>query len=151
MLIREMKKEDVREVAQIEKSCFSQAWSEQAFFEELSNPYGKTLVAIVNDTVAGFINMRMIAGEIYINNIAVKEDMIRRGIGDRLLSETECLPEYTEFITLEVRKSNIAAISLYERRGFVKVGERKNFYERPQEDAVLMTKTKETPERNDDK
>ena len=80
-------------------------------------------------------------GEVYITNVAVFPEFRRNGVGKALV---ECLvkqmkTEHADFVTLEVRKSNINAISLYEKCGFKKVGERKNFYEKPIEDAILMT------------
>ena len=140
MVIREMTAEDVPEVHRIEEECFSQPWSEKAFYEELENPYGRTLVAVLESKAAGFINVRSIGGEIYINNIAVSGDFRRKGVGDGLLSALEKAFEAYEFITLEVRESNIPAIRLYEKHGFRQVGKRKNFYEKPTEDAILMTK-----------
>lgn len=141
-----MTAEDVPEVHRIEEECFSQPWSEKAFYEELENPYGRTLVAVLENKAAGFINVRSIGGEIYINNIAVSGSFRRKGVGDGLLSALEKASEAYEFITLEVRQSNIPAIRLYEKHGFRQVGKRKNFYEKPTEDAILMTKDRKDAE-----
>lgn len=138
MVIRNMTKNDVRGVWEIEKECFSLPWSEQAFYDELSNPYGVTLVAECDGKIAGFLNVRDVCGEIYINNIAVGGDFRRKGIGRGLLSELE--KREFDFITLEVRESNFPAIALYEDMGYEKIGLRKNFYEKPTENAILMTK-----------
>lgn len=141
MIIKNMEKSDVPFVAEIEKECFSMPWSEQAFYDELENPYGVTLVAVVEGTVAGFLNVRDVLGEIYINNIAVKRNYRRRGIAQKLLLELE--KRAYDFITLEVRESNESAIKLYEKMDYKRVGVRRNFYEKPTENAILMTKTKE--------
>lgn len=134
---------DVPEVHRIEEECFSQPWSEKAFYEELENPCGRTLVAALESEAAGFINVRSVGGEIFINNVAVREGFRRQGVGGRLLSALEkAFPDY-EFITLEVRESNLPAIRLYEKHGFRQVGKRRNFYEKPTEDALLMTKGKD--------
>lgn len=140
VLIRNMTALDVPQVANIEKLCFSQPWSEKAFYEELENPFGVTLVADIDGEIAGFLNVRDVCGEIFVNNIAVKENFRRKNIGTMLLRELE--NREFSFITLEVRKSNLGAISLYESLGYEKVGERKDFYEKPCENAILMTKTK---------
>lgn len=135
-----MTKETVCGVAAIENVCFSQPWSVQAFFDELENPDAVTLAAVCEGTVAGFVNARKILGEVYINNVAVGEPFRRMGIGEKLLAALEeaCVP--FEFITLEVRKSNLAARALYNKCGYKIVGERKNFYSFPTENAVLMSK-----------
>lgn len=140
MIIENMQKCDVLGVWKIENACFSQPWSEQAFYDELDNPYGVTLVAKREGEVAGFLNVRDVCGEIYINNIAVCEKFRGQGIAKALLSELE--KREFEFITLEVRESNFSAISLYEKMGYEKIGLRKNFYEKPTENAILMTKFK---------
>lgn len=135
-----MTKETVCGVAAIEKACFSQPWSEQAFFDELENPDAVTLTALCEGTIAGFVNARKILGEVYINNVAVHADFRRMGIAEKLLVALEkvCVP--FEFITLEVRASNLAARALYEKSGYKIVGERKKFYSFPAENAVLMSK-----------
>lgn len=138
MIVRNMTADDVAEVAKIERACFSQPWSERAFFEELDNPYGVTLVADIDGKIGGFLNVRDVMGEIFINNIAVSEEFRRQGAGRELLCQLE--KRKFDFITLEVRESNLGAIKLYESCGYEKVGMRKNFYEKPCENAVLMTK-----------
>ena len=143
-----MSKQHIKAVSQIEKECFSNAWSENAFYQELENPMSLTLVALhindvlSNETVAGFVNVRIIAGEAYINNIAVSQPFRRMGYGKGLLLSLEDVArsENASFITLEVRESNFPAISLYASLGYKTVGKRKGFYRDPVENAVLMTK-----------
>ena len=85
--------------------------------------------------------MREIMGECYINNVGVKAAYRRKGIGRALMQALEnSATDEAEFITLEVRQSNEAAISLYKSMGYIKVGTRRGFYEKPTEDADLMTK-----------
>ena len=90
-----MSKQHIKAVSQIEKECFSNAWSENAFYQELENPMSLTLVALhindvlSNETVAGFVNVRIIAGEVYINNIAVSQPFRRMGYGKGLLLSLE--------------------------------------------------------------
>ncbi|NLZ46765.1 MAG: ribosomal protein S18-alanine N-acetyltransferase [Clostridiales bacterium] len=140
MNIRRMEMNDVPQVANIEKECFSQPWSENAIAEEIENPFGLTLVAYDDKTIAGFINVRVVGAEIYINNIAVVENYRGMGVAEELLTVMEQEVSSCEFLTLEVRKSNIPAQNLYKKFGYVEVGMRRDFYEKPTEDALIMTK-----------
>ena len=143
-----MSKQHIKAVSQIDKECFSNAWSENAFYQELENPMSLTLVALhindllPNETVAGFVNVRIVNDEVYINNIAVSRPFRRMGYGKGLLLSLEdyVRSENASFITLEVRESNFPAISLYASLGYKTVGKRKGFYRDPVENAVLMTK-----------
>ncbi len=139
-IIRKMTRDDIPAVAAIEAANFSQPWSEELFSRELENPQAVILVADIEGEVAGFADMRIICGECYINNIAVSGRFRHRGIGEALMKGLESAASGAEFITLEVRQSNERAIALYRKRGFVKVGVRKDFYEKPTESADLMTK-----------
>ena len=100
------------------------------------------LVALDREEVAGYLGCYCVAGEGEITNVAVKSSYRRQGIGGKLLEtlyeEAKALQTYEFF--LEVRESNEAAIGLYSRQGFVKEGVRKNFYEQPVENAVIMWK-----------
>ena len=148
---KQMSREHIKSVSQIEKECFSNAWSENAFYQELENPMSLTVVALnkndnpygqTGEKVTGFVNARIVRDEVYINNIAVSEPFRRMGYGKGLLQSLEKLVKRknASFITLEVRESNSPAISLYTLLGYRKVGKRKNFYRDPVENAVLMTK-----------
>ena len=137
-----MDKSHISDIANIEKICFASPWTEDGIAEELENPLAHFLVA-VGDSVMGYIGVHEICGEGSITNVAVLPNFRCNGIGKALVSaaingakERNC-----EFITLEVRKSNFPAISLYSSLEFEQVGLRKNFYSSPNEDAVLMTKT----------
>lgn len=133
--------ETVEGVSKIERACFSEPWSVNAFIDELKNPDAITLAALDNEVV-GFINARKILDEVYINNVAVSENFRRQHIAEQLLISLENkVKDNSSFITLEVRKSNIPAQSLYEKLGYEVVGERKNFYQQPTENAILMTKS----------
>lgn len=136
-----LKPQYVPQVAEIEKSCFSTPWSEDAFWGEVSNPVATYFVATEGDLVLGFAGVHIILGEGYITNIAVREDARRRGIGRVLLSKVIdlCREKGCFFLTLEVRESNCAAKRLYESCGFETIGRRKGFYEKPTEDAIIMT------------
>lgn len=132
--------EDVSDIAAIEKASFSTPWSENAILESINA--GTTFyVARIKDNVVGYMGVSKIAGEGYVTNVAVLPEHRRKGIGKVILEYVinDCKNEL-EFISLEVRVSNNAAISLYERFGFAQVGLRKRFYTHPDEDALIMTK-----------
>ena len=139
--VTEMKEIHIAEIAKLEAECFSSPWSENALAEELKNPNSHFLVAC-KDEILGYIGVQEICGEAYITNIAVFNRFRGFGIGRKLLKTAidAAKSRGCEFITLEVRKSNSAAISLYLSEGFEEVGIRKNFYTTPQEDAVLYTR-----------
>lgn len=142
--IREIIPIDCTALAQLDKDIFSEPLSEQGFLNEINNPNSYTVVALHNEMIIGYCNFWGICGEITLNNIAVSVKYQGKGIGKLLLENAlgklnDRYGEY-DFITLEVRTSNATAISLYEKYGFEIVGERKNFYKLPTENALLMTK-----------
>lgn len=141
-IIRFMTEEDVYGVAEVEKECFASPWSEKSLSEELENGNAYFFVAEINGEIAGYIGTISVYGECSITNVAVKQKYRSMGIASSLLQRAilNCLYMGDEFITLEVRKSNTAAISLYEKFGFRKMGERKNFYRLPTEDAFIYNK-----------
>lgn len=132
----------IKEIAEIEKLCFSTPWTENGLREELSNSYARFFVALSDGAVAGYIGAHNIVGEVYITNVAVSPDFRRKGVAQGLVSFLLDFSEAenADFVTLEVRESNEAAQTLYEKAGFKVVGKRKDFYELPKENAVLMTK-----------
>ena len=140
MIVRKMQPSDLAQVCEIEKENFSLPWSEKSFADSMERNDTVFLVALADDEVAGYIGCYCIAGEGEITNVAVKSSYRRKGIGGMLLEklyEEGALLETREFF-LEVRESNEAAIALYSRQGFVKEGIRKNFYEQPVENALIM-------------
>ncbi|MDO4503801.1 MAG: ribosomal protein S18-alanine N-acetyltransferase [Clostridia bacterium] len=140
--ILELKNEDVLMVAEIEKECFSKPWSEKAIKTAINDDLSHFIVAKIGNEVVGYGGMYSVMGEGYIYNIAVKRKYRKFGIGTNIVNE---LVNYSKikslnFLSLEVRKSNTPAINLYSNCGFEKVGNRKNFYTNPLEDAIIMTK-----------
>ena len=90
--------------------------------------------------VMGYVGLMFVLDEGYISNVAVAPEFRRCGIADALISALiEREKKALAFLTLEVRESNIPAISLYAKHGFITVGSRKNYYDRPKENALLMT------------
>lgn len=136
-----MGEEHIETLADMEKLCFSDPWSPNAFLTELLNKNARFFVAIQGRKAVGYIGMHSVVGEGYITNVAVHPDCRRQGIGicllTRLMEQAE--EEDLVFVTLEVRPSNQSAIALYERFGFEPVGLRKNYYRKPVEDGLLMT------------
>ena len=140
--IHKMTAEDIPFIAEIEKDCFSQPWTEAGLSSELDNPSAEFFTLTENGTVAAYMGMHIILDECYIANVAVKPDFRKKGYGQHLVKNAILQAEKLgcQFISLEVRQSNTPAISLYEKCGFESPGLRKGFYSHPTEDAVIMTK-----------
>ena len=128
-------------VCAIENACFAHPWSRQSIEAELDNETSLFYVAVEDGQVIGYIGMSFVLEEGYIYNVAVKADCRKNGVGSALIQTlvTHSRKNNFAFLTLEVRESNAPARSLYEKFGFIKVGERKNYYSDPTENAVLMT------------
>lgn len=142
MEIRVMEKADISQLAELEKLCFSDPWSESAFEYELRNPLSLWLVAADEQVVAGYVGSQTVMGEADMMNIAVAPSYRRQKIAEKLvLSLIEKLNEKdAKSLTLEVRVSNTPAISLYEKLGFIQVGRRPGYYRNPREDAYILRK-----------
>ena len=142
MEIVPMAEEHIPQIAEIEKLSFSVPWSENGLREELGNENAHFLAAVSESKVIGYIGAHEICGEAYITNVAVLPDYRRLGIGEALIDAATngAFGRNCEFISLEVRISNIPAIELYKKQGYNVVGQRKNFYSNPTEDAYIMTK-----------
>ena len=137
--ILEMTKETLPGVAKIEAECFLDAWDEIALANTLSNDSIRYFIACKDGSVLGYIGFYDLIDELSIINIAVTEKSRRTGIAKSLLS---ALNEYfinskANRITLEVRASNVCAISLYRSFGFSCVGEKDNYYTKPKEKAYF--------------
>lgn len=141
MTVSQMTKEDVKAVALLEKECFASPWSENTLSEETENPSALFFIAKDGDETVGYIGSNNILGEVFITNVAVTVPYRRKGVASLLLNTLidTCKKQEASYLTLEVRKSNISAIKLYEKAGFSLVGERKNFYSDPVENALLYT------------
>ena len=133
------------QIQRIEQQSFSVPWTEQMLRMQLAPDSHVFLTAATPDGVVGYIGMMYVLDEGYISNVAVRPDFRRRGVADALLRELETRARTLRlsFLTLEVRESNAPAISLYEKHGYHIAGRRKNYYEKPAEDALLMTLTLE--------
>ena len=134
--------EHVKQVAQLEAQCFSLPWSEQSISSEITNPLSYWLVAVDGNTVVGYVGSQSVMGEADMMNLAVLPAYRRKGIAKTLVEKLiQGLQEEGVYcLTLEVRSSNDAAISLYEQLGFKQVGRRPNYYSAPKEDALILRK-----------
>ncbi|HIZ66292.1 MAG TPA: ribosomal protein S18-alanine N-acetyltransferase [Candidatus Blautia pullicola] len=140
--IRKMREEDCRAVAEIEKANFTKPWSREAFLDATEKENAVYFTALWKEEPVGYIGMWKVLDEGEITNVSVKKIFQGKGIGrrlvERLLAEGS-VQGVTSFF-LEVRQSNESAIRLYTSCGFEAQGIRRNFYEAPREDAVLMCK-----------
>ena len=139
-----MAAEHLNEVAALELACFSRPWSRQMLAEELDNQCAAFLVALEPETdkVIGYAGLLVAADEGYITNVAVFPQYRRRGAAGKLLDVflRFARANHLAFLTLEVRPSNAAAIALYTRFGFREAGRRRNYYDLPKEDALILTR-----------
>ena len=142
MMIRRMTSEDVKQVATIEEQSFSVPWSCQSFLDSIAREDTIFLVATeeVSDKIMGYIGMYMSFEEGEITNVAVSLEYRDQGIGADLVDAMQTAGRecQLERMVLEVRVSNASALSLYKKKGFKELGIRKNFYEKPVEDAMIM-------------
>jgi ribosomal-protein-alanine N-acetyltransferase len=141
--IEKMDESHVSPIAQLETLCFSDPWSETSIASELASRLSYWLVAVEDGQVLGYIGSQSVLGESDMMNVAVHPDHRRRGIAEMLVTAlSHDLKERDNVcLTLEVRASNMPAIGLYEKLGFVQVGLRKNYYRNPREDALILRKT----------
>ena len=138
-----MNADHLDEVAALEQACFPDPWSRNMLAEELDNALAAFLVALDDqDTVAGYAGLQVVLDEGYVLNIAVRPDCRRQGVAGKLLQVflDFARGNHLAFLTLEVRASNYDAIALYGSRGFRETGRRRNYYEHPREDALIMTR-----------
>ena len=147
--ITRMSEHDLLEIVQIEEQSGLSRWGWAAYYAELQGP-NRELMLIARPTsasiieagpIAGYIVARETAGELHINNVAVRSEYRRRGIGaallGRILHEARRRKANTAF--LEVRSANLPAQALYEKNGFRAIARRANYYSEPLEDAVVMS------------
>jgi len=144
-----MSEHDLLEVVEIEEKSGLSRWGWAAYYAELQGGNRElmlvarpvSLSALESSTIVGYIVARETAGELHINNVAVRAEYQRRGIGRALLSRVleEGLRRNAKTAFLEVRSANLAAQALYEKSGFKAIARRANYYSEPLEDAVVMS------------
>lgn len=142
MEITQMTAEDVCEIAELDKKCFAVPWSEKSFYDEMENPLAVYYIAKDNGKCIGYAGFWNVSGEGGITNVAVLPEYRRNGVGSRLIEKLikKASELRLSLLTLEVRRSNIAAQGLYSKYGFDIIGERKRYYSDNREDALIMTK-----------
>ena len=142
MTVERMNATHVPQIAQLEKLCFSDPWSEQSIASELENRLSDWFVALEDGQVVGYVGSQTVIDGSDMMNIAVHPDHRRKGIAQTLVEALEtCLRNRgSKMLLLEVRDSNAPAITLYEKLGFLQVGLRKNYYRNPKEDARILRK-----------
>ena len=148
MTIVPMEERHLDDLARLERLCFSRPWSRQALKEELTNPATCFLVGEEAGEVLGYAGMHCAAGECYVDNVAVFPEARRQGVGRKLMEALlqAAAARGGEFLSLEVRPSNLEALALYRGLGFREVGRRRRFYDDPVEDGLLLTKDLEKEE-----
>lgn len=138
-----MNADHLDELERLERICFSRPWSKRMLGEELENQCAAFLVAEDEDgKVLGYAGLLVMMDEGYITNVAVFPEYRRMGVAAKIIEVYMNFAKANRlaFLTLEVRPSNAAAIALYHRFGFEEVGRRKNYYDLPKEDALILTR-----------
>lgn len=143
MIIRRMDEKDVASVHAIEDEVFSLPWSEKSFSDAMKKEENIYLVAEEDGEILGYAGAWGVFGEADITNMCVSPLHRRKGVGDALMKKLilEGRKAGINIFFLEVRESNETAINLYKRNGFIQVGVRKNFYEKPVENGLVMSVT----------
>ena len=133
--------EHITQIEEIERKCFSRPWTVGQLRSQMRDAQHEFIATMDGGRVLGYVGLMYVLDEGYISNVAVHPDARRQGIGDALIDALAAKAAELElaFLTLEVRESNAPAIALYAKHGFHPVGKRKNYYDAPKEDAVLMT------------
>ena len=140
MIFRPWKKEDLDAIAEMEKACFSEPWSRQDLENVLKFPFYRSVLAEEEGQVCGYACLIVLFETVELGNIAVDPRRRKQGIGSALLEAVhgEAKGLGGREVLLEVRRSNLSAISLYEKFGYKKYGIREHYY--GDEDAILMRK-----------
>lgn len=142
LVIRRMQREDAGKVSELEAKVFSMPWSREAFLEMSEAENAVYMVAVYKGSIIGNCGVKNILGEGEITNVAVSQEYRGYGVSKVMMRQllAEGAENGIEAFTLEVRKSNIPAIGLYQSLGFEISGVRPRFYEKPVEDALVMWK-----------
>lgn len=140
---------DAPVLAVLERRCFADAWSDEAFRTLLRQPEATGVVAEAQGEIVGYGLARAVAGSAEILNLAVAPEHRRTGVAHRLLRAllTQLVHRKATEVYLEVRESNEAALGLYGRYRFEPVGRRADYYRLPQEDALVLRRELEPGER----
>lgn len=140
LISRKLLAADIDQLIAIERQSFSQPWSKEAYLQEFANPNCHFFGIFADETLLAYGGYWFILDEAHIANIAVNPDYRRVGMGELIMKYliTDCLSRGGKRMTLEVRRSNQPAISLYQKLGFVAAGYRPRYYTNNNEDALIM-------------
>ena len=142
IIIKNMTKSDVDNVVKLEEASYGKHhWSKESFYNELENDLSHYYCVFDgNGNLLGYCGCWHIFEEAHITTVSVNPEYRRQKVAQALLIKLieDCYQEKIKYITLEVRESNVAAISLYDKNGFVSIGERKGYYQDNNEDALIM-------------
>ena len=140
--IRRAEERDILGMCALERECFSSPWGNDAFVDTMCSDSGMFFVCECDGEIVGYVGAVCVADECSITNVAVTESYRRRGISRGLLDrlEREATDRGVCVVFLEVRVSNVPAISAYESRGYERCGVRRRFYSKPVEDAYVYKK-----------
>ena len=142
LTVRDMKGADLEAIVSLEKNTFSDAWTTKSIEDTCNQPQAFIVVAELDDKMAGYCIVYFVLDEGEIARIAVDKDFRRQGVGRKLFQHVEkaCEEKGITRLMLDVRESNESARKFYKSLGFEEDGVRKNFYEMPKENAILMSK-----------
>lgn len=141
--IRRVRQDDIKTIAAIERVSYPEPWSEKMFAGELRIGFSNFFTALVDGKIAGYVCFWSIDGESQITNLTVEESSRGKGLGSKLMAYAV---EYSagrlnnKKMFLEVRADNKAALGLYRKFGFKKIGVRKKYYSNA-DDALVMEKS----------
>jgi len=149
-----MKKEDLPEILAIERASFSAPWTEGMFLDELKTTHAQCLSIKVEREgkayIAAYIIFWLVADEVHLHNLAVRSDFRRQGLACNMMNLMKDIAAQVGITrqTLEVRESNLGAINLYRKCGFVVKGKRPRYYTDTNEDALVMWAENEQEKNN---
>ena len=140
IVTREMSAADLKAVQAIEQESFHDSWAVESWVAELNSSIAKYIVLEQEDIIKGFAGFWLIAGEAQVTRVAVAKDARGQGLGKILTAAliAAAWQDGAEAVTLEVRKSNVAAQTVYTQTGFTVSGVRPHYYEDNKEDAIIM-------------
>lgn len=144
-ILRPMVFDDLEEIDILEKKCFTDPWNLETFVHEITRNHMASYVVAVdekNNKIAGYAGMWIVLDEAHITNVAVLPEYRGKKIGKMLMERQvkDSIVAGAVKMSLEARVSNITAINLYKKTGFIEVGVRKKYYDDNNEDAVIMWK-----------
>ena len=139
--LRPANERDLGWIEALERECFSLPWTREQLEHQINGSGSLLLVACCGGEPAGYMGLDFVLDEGYVTNVCTAPAFRRRGVASALIDGVTARGRELglSFITLEARVSNAAARSLYAGKGFIEAGIRPGYYERPKEDAVIMT------------